>query len=644
MRASSSLPTLQARETLERTRADTAYVVSGVAHRLGRAELPAARLHRAAERIQPPPRHRMMPLLQRLAELRPEARFVQIGAHDGQQQDPLRDVVLAHPWRGVMVEPVPYVYARLRRNYGHLERRVALENVAIGAEAGPRTFYHLQDTEGAGRPGLPIWFDALGSFRRDVVLNHRRFIPDIEERMVEIEVPCLTFEMLCDRHGIEQLDVLHTDTEGSDWEILESVPFDRFRPTVIIYESVHQVAEVKRACAEHVRGFGYETIEYGLDTWCFHEHTLVTSEARALVPLWRWITDPAREPRQLLPTRLARRAARHLAGTRPDPEFGEILALSDGERHYLEHGHDDRTPLPPGAEAELSAANPRLRELRARYAQLALPAAEHHMWRPESVAGGVDLRWFRGDNLYVWHYPEHPRAMGMKLFVRLRHLLAQGGGPVLERLSEDGAFGAWYVEVPSHGKLTRDRLDAAGELLFLDRRLGILQQDGLRVLDIGAGYGRLAHRLTEAVPGLADVCCVDAVPESTFLSEYYLRLRGCCPPARVLPLDEVTGLQPGSFDLAVNVHSFSECTQVAVQWWAGQLARLRVPHLFVVPNEAEGLLSREADGSTRDLLPTLRAAGYAPIHDEPVIDDPAVRELTLLHDRFHLFALRAGAS
>ena len=53
------------------------------------------------------------------------------------------------------------------------------------------------------------------------------------------------------------------------------------------------------------------------------------------------------------------------------------------------------------------------------------------------------------------------------------------------------------------------------------------------MLDIGAGYGRLAHRMSAAFPQLEDYCCVDAVPESTFLSEYYLRHRGCTPPARV---------------------------------------------------------------------------------------------------------------
>ena len=126
----------------------------------------------------------------------------------------------------------------------------ALENVAVGPEDGPKTFYHLRDASDAGRPGLPIWFDALGSFNREVVLAHRRFIPDIDSRIVELQVPCVTFDTLCRRNGVEHVDFLHTDTEGYDFEILKSVDFDRFRPTLIVYESVHLRPEDKQAGTE----------------------------------------------------------------------------------------------------------------------------------------------------------------------------------------------------------------------------------------------------------------------------------------------------------------------------------------------------------------------------------------------------------
>jgi hypothetical protein len=41
------------------------------------------------------------------------------------------------------------------------------------------------------------------------------------------------------------------------------------------------------------------------------------------------------------------------------------------------------------------------------------------------------------------------------------------------------------------------------------------------VLDIGAGYGWLAHRMTQAYPELSDYCCVDAIPEATLTSSHF---------------------------------------------------------------------------------------------------------------------------
>jgi hypothetical protein len=75
----------------------------------------------------------------------------------------------------------------------------------------------------------------------------------------------------------------------------------------------------------------------------------------------------------------------------------------------------------------------------------------------------------------------------------------------------------------------------------------------------------------------------------------------------------------------------------------GQLARLRVPHLLVVPNEPEGLVSREPDGGYHDAMPVLEAAGYHIIAQERVLADPAVRELVRINDNFYLFAFSGPA-
>jgi hypothetical protein len=86
-----------------------------------------------------------------------------------------------------MVEPVPHLFERLRRNYGALER-VALENVAIDDVDGRRPFYHLAPVDDPEGERLPVWYDEIGSLSRDEVVAHRHLIPDVERRLVRTEV------------------------------------------------------------------------------------------------------------------------------------------------------------------------------------------------------------------------------------------------------------------------------------------------------------------------------------------------------------------------------------------------------------------------------------------------------------------------
>jgi SAM-dependent methyltransferase len=316
-----------------------------------------------------------------------------------------------------------------------------------------------------------------------------------------------------------------------------------------------------------------------------------------------------------------------------------LEALSAEDRRYLSTAFDDSTPLPKGAERELREDNPRLRALRETYARLGGEVASAaSRWNRESIGAFLDLRYFRGDTLITWHYRESRRVTELKYFLLWRDVRERDHLGLLDTLAEDGAFGCWTFRFPSSDPISRDLLDSVRELAFLDRELAITTWDGLRILDVGAGYGRLAHRAAQALPALGDYCCVDAIPESTFLCEYYLRHREVSPPARVVPLDGVrTELKPGSFDLAINVHSFSECPFDAIRWWLNELARLEVPRLMLVPNDGTALLSLEADGSRRDFSGLLRAAGYRLAARDPAVADAEVRELLELHDHLHLF-------
>jgi len=295
---------------------------------------------------------------------------------------------------------------------------------------------------------------------------------------------------------------------------------------------------------------------------------------------------------------------------------------------------------PPEAEAYLQPSNPRLLELREAYRALQDGSLTHSRWSAEYVRRDVPLLSFRSDCAYVWQRRDLNGPM--QLALTAYYLLGSAAAPYL-RLGEDSLFGADTISVGGALTVSRDLLDSASELWFLDRFLGLRGAQDFTVLDIGSGYGRFAHRLVRAFPGV-EALCVDAIAESTFLCEYYLRFRGVESRARVIPFpDAAAALAARRVEVAVNIHSFSECTLQSIVWWLDLLRAHRVKHLMIAPNAQAGggreLLSWEEDGSRRDFAQEIRARGYRPIACEPKYADPLLQRYGVTPTHYFLFEL-----
>lgn len=162
---------------------------------------------------------------------------VQIGANDGVTGDPIRNLLLEHPdWTGVFVEPVPFLFEKLKRNYGE-DPRFRFENAAIADESGLMDFYYLPEEARQSMPELPVYYDQLGSFNKSHIAAH---FPGIAESMiVSTRVPAMTFSELLQAHRIQSVDLLVLDTEGQDWAILKQVNLEQVRPRKILMEHLH---------------------------------------------------------------------------------------------------------------------------------------------------------------------------------------------------------------------------------------------------------------------------------------------------------------------------------------------------------------------------------------------------------------------
>lgn len=162
-------------------------------------------------------------------------RFVQVGANDGISGDPLRKYILKFNWRGVLVEPQPEVYAALKANYAALAGRLFFENVAITTRSGEVSMYRAKDNLRAGH-GSPLDTSTVAS------LDPRLASTQLGKEAGDLErifVPTARLDDLIAKHGLGDLEVLQIDTEGHDWEVLQTLNLAKTRPMVIQFEHGH---------------------------------------------------------------------------------------------------------------------------------------------------------------------------------------------------------------------------------------------------------------------------------------------------------------------------------------------------------------------------------------------------------------------
>ena len=292
-------------------------------------------------------------------------------------------------------------------------------------------------------------------------------------------------------------------------------------------------------------------------------------------------------------------------------------------------------PLPDGAIDYLSWSNPKLRALEDRYANH--PASSHTQWNRAGLEAQMDLKNFRGDNHYVYQTRHSPTAA--TYYVTAYYSRDTDKLGIFGQLKEDGLFGVYTLPFEAGYVISRDLLDSINELNVIARLLNLSTNDPIRVLDIGAGYGRLAHRFATAFPN-AHITCTDGVPISTVISDYYLKFRGLHEQTNVVPLDLAEKSLSGKrFDLITNIHSFSECRRSAVAWWMDLLQHVDCNRMLIVPNAADRFLSTEPDGQHLDFSNLFGERGWRLIHSEPIyaLSDVAQQCALYPNFRFHIF-------
>ncbi len=241
------------------TRAESTQRIKGFLH-----EFPVAfRLARWAYRLFRGPDLTIQERIVKAIGKKREAFFIQVGSNDGLQGDPIHDLILDHKdWRGIFMEPVDFLFERLRKNYQNDERFV-FENVAIGSRKEAKRFYFVSE-QAKDELDLPFWYDQLGSFNRSHILESLG--NEVDSYIVDSEITCVRLQDVLDRNRVTSIDLIHIDTEGFDYEVLSQIDLVRYKPTIILYEHKLLGEDQFKRARSLLQSAGYRLFEYGGDT------------------------------------------------------------------------------------------------------------------------------------------------------------------------------------------------------------------------------------------------------------------------------------------------------------------------------------------------------------------------------------------
>jgi FkbM family methyltransferase len=195
----------------------------------------------------------------RLSEIK-SGSVVQVGANDGVRNDPIHHLILKYQLSGLLVEPIPDLFARLQANYSDYPN-VQFECCAIGDADGELTIYRVQPND-----VLPDWTQGLASFNKQHLSSAKFGVPNLEKYVEPLPVPVLTMKSLIQKHRISKISLLQVDTEGFDCQIVMGALNSGLRPIVINYEYIHATPQERLACKERMASLGYKFIDVGRDT------------------------------------------------------------------------------------------------------------------------------------------------------------------------------------------------------------------------------------------------------------------------------------------------------------------------------------------------------------------------------------------
>lgn len=185
-------------------------------------------------------------------------RFIQIGAMDGVQFDPLHQHIKQGGWAGVFCEPMPFHMTSLQQAYEGLPNLHFLQ-AAVVAASGDVTMTYLppEAVEAHNIKRHAIGMGCVDYARSGFAKQTADAQAMLRPLMKEITVRGVTLPEALATGELDALDIYVSDTEGHDGIILQQLDVLRTQPQLILIEHEHMTTDEKIAAIARLRPLGY---------------------------------------------------------------------------------------------------------------------------------------------------------------------------------------------------------------------------------------------------------------------------------------------------------------------------------------------------------------------------------------------------
>ena len=190
-------------------------------------------------------------------------KVLQIGSHIGKtENDPVFKSIKYND-NAIFVEPVPWLFEQLVKNYNeeYSNNSFIFINKAVSNKNGKINLYVPSEKNDFSK--YPFWVSQLSSVYENHIVNHATINSDINNLIVdEIKVETITLNEIISQFNIQSIELLHTDTEGHDYDILMNLDLQLIKPKRIMFEHKHtdgtnQIGIKYKKLLEYLKENGY---------------------------------------------------------------------------------------------------------------------------------------------------------------------------------------------------------------------------------------------------------------------------------------------------------------------------------------------------------------------------------------------------